>query len=247
MVSLGKSGGGGSTNQSFVWDKQSPYLENLYSAGENMYNANEGEVSQFAGNYTDQQMPGMQDAIAGMGDTSFLNSVKSGTNLGMTTMEGMMNPQGNPYLDSQVNSMWGSIGRNMNENILPNQRSEASIRGSYGGSRDNIAEGMALQEATRSGIDAEAGLRFGAYSGDQDRALTAAGNYAGAGMTADQMEAARLNATPEMISAGYNLGMTPYQAPFDYLQNYQNTIGQPTVLGQGASNQNSGFSFGVGG
>lgn len=239
MVSFGKNR---SSQQSYVWDEQIPFLQDLYNAGQDLLTSGSPGVEQFAKQYTGQFLPEMEQAALSTSNTDFINTIKNGTNLGMTTMASMMNPQGNPYLEDQIGSMWGSIGRNLDEYILPNQRSEASVTGNYGSSRDFISEGMAKQRAIESGVEAEKALRFGAYGEDMNRALTAAGTYTGAGTEADKTEAARLSLFPAMAEASYNLGMTPYTAPFDYLGEYRDVIGSPTVLGEGSS---GGFNLGI--
>ena len=192
MVSIGKSSGS-SSQSSYVWEDQTPYLNEIYGLGKGLYEDTVGPATQFSTDFANAALPGMMYDANSMADTSYLKGITSGTNLGMTglagtidgsnpamvAMQDMMNPTGNPYLQDQIDSQWSSIGRNLSENILPAQRSEASILDNYGSSRDNMAEGMAMQEAIRAGTGAESDLRYQSYTSDMDRALSSAGMYGG--------------------------------------------------------------------
>lgn len=242
MVSFGKTGG--SSQQNYVWQPQTSYLEGLYETGTDLYNQLSPGIRDFSTGFSSSNMPTLQDSIASTGNTDFLGNIKSGVNLGMSGLSGMINPTTNPYLESTIGDMWNNLGRNVSEVVLPGQRSEESITGNYGGSRGALAEGMALQEAIRSGLQGERTMRSGAYESGMGRALSASDLYTRLGLTADQAELARTTATPDMISSAYNLGMSPYNAPFNMLSNYQNIIGAPTILGQGSTG--SGFNVGIG-
>lgn len=243
-------------------------MEQMYSYGDQMFDRFYGDVENFAATNAPLYQYGVESATAGMMDNEYLSSIQSGTNLGMTglggivdgsnagmqSMESLMNPTGNPYLQSEIDSMYGSINKNLTENILPAQRGEESVLDQYGGSRGAITEGMAMDSAITQGAEAEQGLRYDAYTSDMDRALQASLGYTGAtadastaytgaGMTADQIMADKYNAVPEMLTSAMNLGMSEYQLPFDYLGNLANLYGSPTVLGEGSSSQ-SGFNMG---
>lgn len=267
MVSVGKTGG--SSQSSYVWDKQQPYLEKLYSQASGMFDESYGPFTGQVKGYANAYEPYLKSHAINLGDNRFLKGITSGTNLGMggysdilsgespgmTTMAGMMSPEGNPYLEGTISDMYGGIARNLEENILPMQRSEESVLGQYGGSRGDIAEGMAKAEAIRTGGEMERSMRSGAYETDMQRALQsalgytgaisdAAGGYTGTGMTAEQLIAQKAGMAPEAVASVMNLGLSPYTMPYDYLSRYKEAIGGPVVLGQGSSG--SGFSFGLG-
>lgn len=242
MVNLGKSGGG--STESYVWNPQQKYLESLYEQGEDIYNTNNLDVSNFADSFIKQNMPAVNQAIDSAGNTDFLDSITAGTNLGMTGLSNLIDFENNPYLEDTVNNMWRSTSRNLGENILPQLRSEASVLGNYGGDRDQIAEGMATQEAIRNAGEMESDLRFNAYNSDLNRSLNASNAYTSQGLNADAASLFRANQLPGIVESSMNLGLTPQQVQFDYLDNLRRIIGQPVTMQQGS--QDSGFNFGIG-
>lgn len=101
----------------------------------------------------------------------------------------------NPYLTSALNAssdqsrqafntLQGDIAHNLKESILPGIRGNAIASGQYGGSRQGIAEGLALGRANRQAQDAaqqigladiaaRTGAQSGAFESGQNRALSA--------------------------------------------------------------------------
>lgn len=104
-------------------------------------------------------------------------------------------PGANPFLTGAIQgginqssnafgNMLTSATRNLTENVLPTIRSGARASGSYGGNREGLAQGKALdtfntqigQAATQFGqhnTDAAVGAQAGAYDADRSRALSA--------------------------------------------------------------------------
>lgn len=94
-------------------------------------------------------------------------------------IQGGINQSSNAFGD-----MLNSATRNLTENVLPTIRSGARASGSYGGNREGLAQGKALdtfntqigQAATQFGqhnTDAAVGAQAGAYDTDRNRALSA--------------------------------------------------------------------------
>lgn len=101
----------------------------------------------------------------------------------------------NPYLTSALdassnqsrqafNTLQGDITNNLQRSILPGIRSNSIAAGQYGGSRQGIAEGLALSDANRQAqnaaqqigladIAARTGAQAGAFESGQNRALSA--------------------------------------------------------------------------
>lgn len=73
----------------------------------------------------------------------------------------------NPFLDSQIQAGQGSINRNLTRNILPSVRNNAIAAGGIGGSRQGIAEGLAMSDANAQAVDFENRFRGEAYRSDQ--------------------------------------------------------------------------------
>lgn len=242
MVSFGD--GGGSSQTSYAWYPQANKLEDMYNlANEAFLNGTTG-ATDFATNFLDKNFSDVNNLSLNAIDPSFLQGITGGTNLGMTGLAGMINPQGNPYLESSIDNLWSSINKNLTNNILPAQRSEASIIDNYGSSRDYIAEQQLLSDAMTGGINAETAMRSGAYTTDQANALAASQAYTSAGLTADQLLTSKGELSPELMTAVMNLGMTPYSLPMDYVQNYAGTLSvSPTVIGQSSTDGGWNASF----
>lgn len=108
----------------------------------------------------------------------------------------------NPYLKTALdasanqsrqafNTLQGDITNNLQRSILPGIRGGAIASGQYGGSRQGIAEGLALSDANRQAqnaaqqigladISARTGAQAGAFESGQNRALSALQGLSGA-------------------------------------------------------------------
>lgn len=241
MISIG-GGKNSSSSQSYVWDDQSPFLNDLYTKGQNVYDSQAADTQQYSTDFVKNNAPALQNVTNGLQDLSFTGGIKSGDNLGMGTMSRIMDPNGNPYLDGAINSAMGDIGRNLNENILMNNESEAGLNNQFGSSRQSIADGMAKKEALRLGNDVSMQMRNANYATDQNRSLDASKSYVNSGLSADELERQKLSMVGGSITDSYNLGMTPANQAWDTLNNYQSTIGGPTVL-----NSSSGSGWNISG
>jgi hypothetical protein len=107
----------------------------------------------------------------------------------------------NPYLTggiqkgiNQANTAFQNMQtdatRNLTENILPSIRSGAQVNGQYGGSRQALSEGRALNDYStqigramsqvgQNNTDSAIAARAGAYNTDRSNALAAMGNLSG--------------------------------------------------------------------
>lgn len=107
----------------------------------------------------------------------------------------------NPYLTNALNAsseqsrqafntLQGDITNNLQRSVLPGIRGGAIASGQYGGSRQGIAEGLALSDANRQAqnaaqqigladISARTGAQAGAFESGQNRALSALQNLSG--------------------------------------------------------------------
>ena len=79
----------------------------------------------------------------------------------------------NPYLTQAISNAASDTTRALNEQILPGLGREAIAAGQYGGSRQQIAEGIAGRGAAEEIAQQATGARFGDYTGWQDRGLRA--------------------------------------------------------------------------
>lgn len=75
----------------------------------------------------------------------------------------------NPWLDSQASSITNQLTRNVLENAMPNIRGEAISAGQYGGSRQGMAEGLALSRMNQDLAPALTNLYGSAFENAQQR------------------------------------------------------------------------------
>lgn len=135
-----------------IWAQQSPYLQNLYGAG--------------------QQKLASQDQ--GYGDQFLAPAFQSWMSA--------LNPQGNPWLQENVRNAQRMAAEGYTENILPAIQSSAVASGNLGGDRGGIAAGIAGREAVRGQGDIANQMYGRAYESDQQRvmqALSMTGGLAG--------------------------------------------------------------------
>lgn len=131
------------------------------------------------------------------------------------------NPAENKYLTDALNAssnqsrqafntLQGDITNNLQRSILPGIRGGAIASGQYGGSRQGIAEGLALSDANRQAqnaaqqigladISARTGAQAGAFESGQNRALQAT-----QGLGAQQYGVAQQNAQLQQEAAAAN-------------------------------------------
>lgn len=77
----------------------------------------------------------------------------------------------NEYLDPAAESITTNVMRNFNENVMPQIRGNALATGQYGGSRQGIAEGLALSRMNQDLSSALAPMYASAYENAQQRKM----------------------------------------------------------------------------
>ena len=84
-------------------------------------------------------------------------------------------PGGNPYVDELVQRTLQANTREFQQNALPSIQNAAQISGGFGGSRQGVAEGIALQGLADANARTSAGIYSDQYGQDLSRQLQAAG------------------------------------------------------------------------
>ena len=110
------------------------------------------------------QVPGLAQALQGQAGTAAggFNTFASGQQVGQ-----------NPFLDQAIAAMQQSANQNFQRNQLPAIRNNAVAAGGLGGSRQGIAEGLAISDLNQTLVNQEAGLRSGQFNQDQSNQLQA--------------------------------------------------------------------------
>jgi hypothetical protein len=155
----------------------------------------------------------------------------------------------NPYLQSQGDAITRTATNNLNRNILPGIGAGAVAAGGYGGSRQGIAEGLAIGETNKGITDSLSNLYGNAYGQNQQYNLglgnLALGNQGqnynfytqqrGLDQSGVQLGANLYNAgNAGYLGQGtgiYGIGNTQQQAPWTAANNAGNVFSQFSGLG----------------
>lgn len=129
--------------------------------------------------------------------------------------------QKNPYLDQMAAGITQQATRNLNENILPGVRSNSIASGGFGGSRQGIAEGLAMGRTNDALTNSLANLYGTDYTNQMNRNLQQYGMELQNALGMGQLDAQNrsidnqyslglggLNNQRYGIDQTYNLGMT---------------------------------------
>lgn len=130
------------------------------------------------------------------------------------TALGGYNQMMNPGVSPQLEAYQRQIGQNLNDNILPQIQGGAGMAGQMGGSRQGVAEGLALSRGNQQITDMGANL----YNQDQNRMMQA------------------MQMSPGLAQFGMGI-------PWYAMQQYKGILGDPTVLGGGGSTSGGGSDF----
>lgn len=110
------------------------------------------------------QTQGLADSLQGFAGTSGqgFDQIASGSRIG-----------NNPFLEQQLAGMRTNVNQNLMQNQLPAIQNNAIAGGGLGGSRQGIAQGLAIQGANRDILQAETTARSGQVNMDQAQQLQA--------------------------------------------------------------------------
>jgi len=154
---------------------------------------------------------------------------------------------GNDLTSAQFQQNQSSLTDNLQRNVLPGIRSGALGAGQYGGSRQGIAEGLALSDYTKQLTNANtqlglansantSGQLAGAYESGQNRALAAA-----QGLSAQQYNVAAQNAATKNQAEFMNVGNM-----FDASKTNAGMSQQNQQFNANQGQQNNQFNAGLG-
>lgn len=101
----------------------------------------------------------------------------------------------NPYLSQQADAITSQANNNLMNYQLPGINSGAIAAGGFGGSRQGVAQGLAIGQTNQGITNSLAGLYSNAYEGDQNRA------------TQQSMQQAQLDTQRYGMDQNYNLGL----------------------------------------
>jgi len=215
---------------------QLPALQNLMANAQGLYDQFSGPLLQRSQDLSNQ-FGGMQQDIIGQLQNTGLGRQAQPFLDTLSTLS----QQGNPYLQDQIGALGTDIQRQL-QGSLQNIGQGFVSAGQYGGSRQGLAEGQAVGQATDAFAQQAAALR--ANSLQQQQGAAQAG--LGALNQNQAVQTAALQQALGGIGGAYNLGLAPYLGQADFLGSIASIIGSPTVLTDSQS-QSTSRSSGSGG
>lgn len=122
---------------------------------------------------------------------------------------------GNPFLAQQAEQIATGAQENFERNVAPSLRGAQIQAGGYGGSRGDMATGLAAGEAQKGAINAITGMYSEDYQQGQNRALQ------------QSMQSAQLAAQQAMQKANLDAQQRQFDADFGFRQKqFDTTTGQ---------------------
>ena len=230
LSSIGNFLGGGSsttTAPSTVWGNQVPYLDNLY---------NRAKVASYGGmgqNYATSFLPGANrgfDQLVGGGqqfDPTGLQNIATGQTQ-------------NQNLGGAIQAGLGQINRNFQRNIMPGINQGAAMTNTAGGSRQGIAQGLAMSDTNQQASDFVQRMMSQNYQSGIQNQLGAYGQLGQQNQIANQAQLGALGVAPALSNLGFG-------AQYGDLSQLYSLIGRPTVLGGGSQSESTGGLGGLGG
>lgn len=152
-------------------------------------------------------------------------------------LSGKVNTQ---YLDPLANTITTNITRNTRENVLPSVRSEFLGAGQYGGSRQGVAEGLAISRLQQDLATGIAPMYAGAFENAQNRSASTATE-----LNRQAAEIAIANANRELAAGQFNSNLTlqgNQQNLAAQQANVNNRLRASDLYGQALNFQDLGFS-----
>jgi hypothetical protein len=215
---------------------------------------NNAMIRQASSPMFDQVMDGGADALRGKFDTQLQSVGPVGAqSVDLTNArasQGVLDPTrslksllsgnvNNPFLQQQSQAMINDLTRNLQTNVLPSIRSEAMNSGQFGGSRQGIAEGLAMSRMNQDLAPAITNLFGGAFENAQQRMMGTAN------MLNDQAVGnATNNVNRDLQAQMFNADLA-MRGNEQNMQNNQLNLGNrmqgQNMLGQGMGLQNQLF------
>lgn len=211
---------------------QQPFLNFGWQQARDLYNT--GGPQQYGGDwtagFTDAEKTaqrGLLDYAGGAGRdfaTSGINASKFAMNA--------PDIANNPYLGRYIEAAVRPIQSDLNARVLPNIRDQSTVAGQYGGSRQGIMEGLAVQGAQQATGDIASKISEGAYGqglNAQSQALANAPNIFKLGMSPELVTGAVGGEQRQMNQADIDQQRQMFEykqiLPFLMLQQYMASIG----------------------
>lgn len=150
----GKGGGGGGSSTTVQkiepWKGQEPYLKNVYEEAQNQYQNTSAWPDYYPGSQVAPFSPNQLAAQQGVLNVSqaLQPSIQQGFDALSFALQAP-NVAANPLTPGMIQNVVSPTVQTLTEQVLPNIRSGALEANQYGGSRQGIAEGIAMREGAQ--------------------------------------------------------------------------------------------------
>lgn len=247
-VSQAKGGGGGTTTTTAQPpDFQIPYINKVLGEATSLYG--QGPLQYYPGQTVAPQSPETQQAITGLAQNvaPAQQAIADQTQQGLTYGIQAANPLQNPFFEPTLQAMIRPATEQLTQQVLPGIQDTFASAGQFGGSRQGVAEGNAINAWQQNVLDTASKFGSQAYGQGLEslgRSLALAPNVqqmqatptqtlASAGAANDAYQQRLID---EMV-ARYNYNQ---QAPYESLSYYAGLVGNP--LGSATSQTAPGGS-----
>ncbi len=260
---------GQSTFGQEVWQPGGNALQNLYSQVGGLFNQTSpgtayraNEAGQFGQDVMQNQVPAYQQQLQGgaygglgVGD-QLMSSLQQSQNQPSATQRinnQIMGGEGNNYADAMRNQYVSDATR-AQENMLANTDARAAAAGMSGGARQGVLQARGMRDINENLQRNMANVGYSSFEKDLDRKLGIAEQADQNTLGRQQLMSGMLGNQQQAMRGGFDVGnqmfnqaQTQQALPWQQAGTYSDIIGDPTLLGSGASNQmGKGSGFGVG-
>jgi hypothetical protein len=211
---------------------QQPFLNFGWQQARDLYGR--GGPQQYRGDWTAGFTPNEQAAQRGLtdyantGGRDYTQRAIGASNFALNAPDIANNPYLSKYIEAAVRPIQGDL----DTRVLPGVRDQSTMAGAYGGSRQGIMEGLAVQGAQRQAGDVATNIANSAYGQGlqaQTAALQNAPNIFKLGMAPELVTGAVGTQQREMNQAGIDQQRQMFEyeqmLPYLMLQQYMASVG----------------------
>ena len=248
----GKSGGGGGDQQvettAVPWKGSQPYLKEIMSSSGDLY----GQGLNYYPGQTFAGRDPLQDQAQNLSLNYAMNSMPGQIYDAQRAQSFALNSPdvaNNPYVQNMMQSNQFMANRNLSENLLPQIQSGAVASGQMGGSRQGIAQGLAMRGTQEALANANAQTMMDAYGkglGAQQGALALAPQTMGMGLqpmdVMGKVGAYNQGIDTQALDADMTRWNANQDLPWDALNRYASVVGGNTQWGTNQTADGGGSS-----
>jgi hypothetical protein len=199
---------------------------------------------------TQQQLGNLGGFGQGQGGINALQGIASGQNQSLQALQAQATG-GQQLLGQQITGLGEDINQQLQRQLGGGAgiAGQANLAGQLGGGRQGVESGLAQEAALTQFQRGATGLRQQNQAQQLQASQAALGAQAGAGQALGQLGLGQNQQQLQALLGGgqlglgglqslqgqFNLGLSPFQAEFQPLQNLAGILGGPTVLSQATS------------